>query len=122
VAKKILVVEDEKDSRFVLVCQLRFIGYEVVEAETAAQSLERALAEKPDLIMMDLAMPGVTGIDAARMLKENPATAHIPVVAYTAWDHTRWRQLVLEARMVEYLVKPALPEVLKATIEKYTAR
>ncbi len=104
-AKKILVVEDEKDSRFVLVCQLRFIGYEVVEAETAAQSLERALAEKPDLIMMDL-----------------PATAHIPVVAYTAWDHTRWRQPALEAGMVEYLVKPALPEVLKATIEKYTAR
>jgi CheY-like chemotaxis protein len=122
VAKKILVVEDEKDSRFVLVCQLRFIGYETVEAETAAQALERALAENPDLIMMDLAMPGVTGIDAARMLKENPATAHIPVVAYTAWDHTRWRQPAFEAGMVEYLVKPALPEVLKATIEKYTAR
>ena len=56
------------------------------------------------------------------MLKENPATAHISVVAYTAWDHTRWRQPALEAGMVEYLVKPALPEVLKATIEKYTAR
>ena len=87
-SKKILVVEDEKESRFLLICQLRFIGYEPIEAETAVQALERAATQQPDLILMDLAMSGITGIEAARMLKDNPATAHIPIVAHTAWKHT----------------------------------
>ena len=120
-AKKILVIEDEQDSRFVLICQLRFIGYEPVEATTGEQGLERATTEQPDLVLMDLAMPNLTGIEIAKILKQNPATAHIPIVAYTAWEHSSWKEPALQAGMVEYLVKPATPEELKSTIEKYTA-
>ena len=68
---------------------------------------------------MDLAMPGVTGIDAARTLKGNSSTAHIPIVAYTAWDGDQWRTPALGAGMVHYLVKPVMPERLKATIDKF---
>ena len=85
-AKKILVIEDEEDSRFVLICQLRFIGYEPLEAATAEHGIERATTEQPNLIFMDLAMPKMTGIEIAKLLKQNTATAHIPIVAYTAWE------------------------------------
>jgi CheY-like chemotaxis protein len=118
-SQKILVVEDDEDSRILLLCQLRFMKYEAIEAETSAQAIEKTLAEKPNLIIMDLAMPGVSGIETAKTLKQNPATAHIPVVAYTAWEHMSWRESALQAGVVEYLVKPVGPEVLKSTIEKY---
>jgi CheY-like chemotaxis protein len=71
-AKKILVIEDENDSRFVLICQLRFMGYEPLEAATGEQGIERATAERPNLILMDLAMPNLTGIEIATILKKTP--------------------------------------------------
>ena len=83
--KKILIVEDDKDSRFLLLCQLLSMNYEVIEADTAEQAIKQALGEKPDFIIMDLAMPEISCIQCAKMLKQNPATAQIPLVAYTAW-------------------------------------
>jgi CheY-like chemotaxis protein len=118
-AKKILVVEDDRDSRFIISAQVRLIGYEPIEAASATDAIEKAVAEPPGLILMDLAMPGMTGIDAAKTLKENPITAHIPIVAYTAWDGDDWRAPALEAGMAHYLVKPVMPERLKATIAKF---
>lgn len=117
--KKILIVEDDKDSRFILSAQVRLIGYEPVEASSANDAIQKAAAENPGLILMDLAMPGMTGIDAAKKLKENPNTAHIPIIAYTAWDGDRWRNPALDAGMVGYLVKPVRPERLRSTIEKF---
>ncbi len=118
-AKKILVVEDDKDSRFILAAQVRLIGYEPIEAQTGIEAIEKALVEKPGLILMDLAMPGMTGIDAAKALKENPTTSHIPIIAYTAWDGEQWREPALEAGMVRYLVKPVMPQTLRTTIKKF---
>ena len=66
-------------------------------------------------------MPNLTGIEIVTILKQDPATAYIPVVAYTVWEHSTWREPVLQAGMVEYLIKPAMPEVLKGTIERFTA-
>jgi CheY-like chemotaxis protein len=119
--KKILVIEDEEDSRFILICQLRFMGYKPVEAATAEEGLEKATTEQPNLIFMDLAMPRMTGVEIAKLLKQNPATAQIPIVAYTAWEHSTWKEPALQAGMVEYLIKPTPPAVLKATIERFTA-
>ena len=118
-ARKILVVEDDPDSRFILSAQVRLIGYEPIEAATAVDAIEKAVLEQPGLILMDLAMPGMTGIDAARTLKGNPSTARIPIIAYTAWDGDQWRTPALDAGMAHYLVKPVMPEKLKATIDKF---
>jgi CheY-like chemotaxis protein len=118
-AKKILVVEDDQDSRFILSAQVRLIGYEPIEAANATEAIEKAVAEQPGLILMDLAMPGITGIDAARTLKGNSSTAHIPIVAYTAWDGDQWRTPALDAGMAHYLVKPVMPERLKTTIDRF---
>src|SRR5262245_66269006 len=83
-AKKILIVEDHKDSRDVLVASRRFSGYQIEEAGNGLQALEQARSEKPDLIVMDLQLPGMMGIEAATILNEEESTAHIPIIASTA--------------------------------------
>ena len=118
-AKRILVVEDNEDSRFILVATLYCIGYETIEAKTGTQGVEKALSEKPDLIVMDLGLPGMSGIDAARAVKENLTTAHIPIIAYSAWSSSQWKEEALKVGMVDYLEKPVSLELMKATIEKF---
>jgi two-component system cell cycle response regulator DivK len=118
-AKRILVVEDNEDSRFILVVTLRYIGYETIEAETGTQGVEKALSEMPDLIVMDLGLPDMFGIDAARAVKENLATAHIPIIAHTAWSPCEWKEKALKVGMAGFLEKPVSRELMRATIEKF---
>ena len=118
-AKRILVVEDNEDSRFILVATLHCIGYETIEAKTGTQGVEKALSEKPDLIVMDLGLPGMSGIDAARAVKENLTTVHTPIIAHSAWTRSQCKEEVLKAGMVDYLEKPVSWELMKATIEKF---
>ncbi len=116
---KILVVEDHPDSREILVFQLRHVGYEAIGAETAEEGIEKAAAKNPDVIIMDLGLPGLNGIEATVRLKQNPQTAHIPVVALTAWGEQFHKEKALAAGMVEYLTKPARLQVIKDVIEKF---
>lgn len=117
---KILVVEDHSDSREILVFQLRHVGYEAIGAETAEEGIEKALNEVPDLIIMDLALPGMDGIHTTIKLKQNPRTAHIPVIAYTVWGE-EFKEKALKAGMVHFLGKTAPPQALKEMIEKLLA-
>jgi CheY-like chemotaxis protein len=118
-AKKILIVEDHKDSRDVLVALLRFSGYQITEAGNGLQALEKARSEKPDLIVMDLQLPGMMGIEAAKILKEDESTAHIPIIAYTALLNETLKEEALKVGMKSYLEKPASMELIKQTIQKY---
>jgi CheY-like chemotaxis protein len=119
-AKRILVVEDVEDSRSIVVIILqRFCGYETIEAATGKEAIEKAIAEKPDLIVMDLGLPDMTGVDVAEALKENPTMADIPVIAHTASSTTKWQDAALNVGMVEYLQKPVPKEVLKETIARF---
>ena len=119
-SNRILVVEDRDDLRAILVSILRrFCGYETIEAANGSEAIEKAVAEKPDLILMDLDLPDISGIDAAKAVKENPNTAHIPIVAQTAWSSRQWKGKVLKIGMVDYLEKPVSMELMKATIEKF---
>jgi CheY-like chemotaxis protein len=117
--KKILVVEDYADSRSMLVYLLQSLGYEITEAASGTQALERAVSDKPHLILMDVALPEMTGVDAAKALKQNPTTAHIPIIAYSALSSRQWREKALDAGMVEYLAKPVSVDVIKDTIAKH---
>ncbi|HEU4342290.1 MAG TPA: response regulator [Candidatus Binatia bacterium] len=117
--KKILVVEDYADSRSMLAYLLQSLGYETTEAASGTQALERAVSDKPHLILMDVALPGMTGIDAAKALKQNSTTAHIPIIAYSALGSRQWREKALDAGMVEYLAKPVSVDLIKQTIEKH---
>jgi two-component system, cell cycle response regulator DivK len=118
--KRILVVEDRDDSRTILVTILRRLyGYETIEAANGTEAIEKAVSEKPDLILMDLDLPDISGIDAARTVKENPETTHIPIIAQTAWSARQWKSKVLKIGMAGYLEKPVSIELMKATIEKF---
>ena len=116
---KILVVEDHTDSREILTAQLKGMGYQVIEAETGEEGSEKAQALLPDLIVMDLGLPGIKGIEAAQRLKQNSATAHIPVIALTAWNEKDFREEAEKAGIAEFLTKPTPRYQPKATIEKF---
>jgi CheY-like chemotaxis protein len=79
-----------------------------------------AEAEEPDLIFMDVALPDIDGIKTTAILKKNPKTSHIPVVALTAWISALWQEKAERVGIVTYLIKPISPQVLKETIEEYT--
>lgn len=117
--KKILVVEDHPDSREILVVQLQRMTCEVIEAASGEEAIEKASAEGPNLIIMDLGLPGINGLETTARLKKNPKTAHIPVVALTAWPEQDYKNKALQAGTVEYLTKPTPPQVLKQVIERF---
>jgi CheY-like chemotaxis protein len=120
-AKKVLIVDDHEHLRHILAAILRFCGYEILEAATAAQAIESALSAKPHLILMDIQLPDFSGLEAARLIRQNPAIAHIPIVGCTAVFGPEMRPQALAAGMVEYLQKPVSSALLIATVEKFVA-
>lgn len=116
--KKILIVEDNSDSRDILRFVLKATGYEVIEAATGLEGIQKAQDEMPDLIIMDLGLPGMDGIQTTRSLKQEPRTAAIPVVAYTIWGED-FREKAIEAGVVEFLCKTTAPHVLREVILRY---
>ena len=120
-AKKVLIVDDHEHLRRILASILRFGGYEILEAATAAQAMERALSTQPHLILMDIQLPDFSGLEAARLIRQNPAIAHIPIVGCTAVFGPEMRPEALAAGMVEYLQKPISSALLMATVEKFIA-
>ena len=81
-----------------------------------------AEAEKPDLVLMDLDLPDTDGIKTTALLKKNPKTSQIPVVAVAAWMSALSEEKALKAGVENYLIKPVSPQMVKETIEDYTKR
>ncbi len=109
---RILVAEDEKDIRELIAFTLRFAGFDVILATNGAEAIEVAAAEKPDLILMDVRMPKMSGYEACRRLKENPQTALLPVVFLSAKGQDSEIQQGLESGAEEYILKPFAPDEL----------
>ncbi len=118
--KKILIVEDHHDCREILGLLLTKIGYHVITAQNSKDAIAFAKAEKPALIFMDLKLPDVDGIKTSALLKQNPKTSHIPIVALTAWMSELWREKASKAGIKTYLLKPVSSQILKETIEEFT--
>jgi CheY-like chemotaxis protein len=114
----ILVVEDHDDSREILSTQLKYLGYEVIEAMTGEEGVEKALCHLPHVVIMDIGLPGISGLEATQRLKENPRTAHIPVIAHTAWGEETFRTAGEKAGISEFLTKPTHPKKFQNTIER----
>ena len=102
----ILVVEDNERNLKLLRDVLEYAGYEVRVARTAEDGITLAVKEPPDLVLMDLQLPGIDGTQALRLLRENPRTADIPVVAVTAQAMKQDRERALEAGFDGYVEKP----------------
>ena len=118
--KKILIVEDNKDSREILGLFITKIGCQVIKASNSKEAITYAETERPDLIFMDLDLPDADGIKTTTILKKNPKTSQIPIVALTAWISVLWQEKAEKVGIVTYLIKPVSPQILKETIEEYT--
>lgn len=103
---RILIIEDTENNRVLLTRRLKPKGHEVLTAEDAELGLPLAAAERPDLILMDVGLPGMDGWSATRQLKANPATQAIPVIALTAHAMQGDREKALEAGCDDYETKP----------------
>lgn len=109
---KILVAEDERDIRELVGFTLRFAGFEVVLVANGIEAIEKASREQPDLIILDVRMPKVTGYEVCRQLKGNPATSAIPIVFLSAKGRDGEIQQGLDLGAMEYIVKPFAPDDL----------
>lgn len=110
--KNILVVDDSPTERFFTVDVLTKAGYQVATAENGEDGITQAKASKPDLILMDVVMPGLNGYQATRTLSRDEETKHIPVIVCTSKGQETDKIWGLRQGAVDYLVKPLNPEEL----------
>jgi two-component system cell cycle response regulator DivK len=120
-AAKILVVEDNDKNLKLVRDVLLFAGYEVVEARTGEQGVALAEQTLPDLVLMDLQLPGIDGTEALRRLRENTATCDVPVVAVTAFAMKEDRERTRRAGFDGYVAKPLSVRALPEQVRSYLA-
>jgi CheY-like chemotaxis protein len=119
---KILIAEDERDIRDLVAFTLRFAGYEVFAAANGEEAVQLAPQVNPDLILMDVRMPRMTGYEACRILKLNPDLKDIPIVFLSAKGQEAEIQQGLEAGAEEYLLKPFAPDQLTSHVKTILAK
>jgi CheY-like chemotaxis protein len=117
----ILVVDDFPDNRQMYAEYLAFSGLRVEEAENGHEALEKAFALLPDLIVMDLSLPGIDGWEATRRLKADARTKRIPVIALTGHALAGHSKGALDAGCDAFITKPCLPERLLEEVRKTLA-
>jgi len=120
--RKILVVDDSPTERHFYADLLVEAGFAVVQAENGEQAMQLAIAEQPDLIVMDVVMPGQNGFQVTRLLSRDAQTAHIPVILCTSKDADTDRYWGMKQGAREYLVKPVDPQRLIRQIELLAER
>ena len=115
--RTILVADDFEDTRLIMRLWLQKRGYRVLEAADGVQALEVARRESPDLIIMDIEMPGLDGLAATRKIREAEAARHVPIVAVSAYGSEHWRERALEAGCNQYVSTPFEPAELEGLIK-----
>jgi CheY-like chemotaxis protein len=116
-ARTVLVVEDNEVNRAIYIAALRFAKYRVLEAESGREGLELAREHVPDLILMDIGIPELDGWEATRILKADPVTAHIPIIAVTAHALPEDARRSMEVGCDAYLAKPISPTRMIAEVD-----
>ena len=115
----LLLVEDNEDNRIIYSTVLRHVGYEVVEALDGEQAIALARSVLPDLILMDISIPGIDGWEATRVLRHDPTTKHIPIVALTAHALADDRERAQAVGFTSYLAKPVEPRAVVAEVQRW---
>ena len=114
----VLLVDDSEDNREVYAQYLALSGFRVEIAVDGVEAVEKASSLRPDVIVMDLAMPRLDGWEATRRIKAAPATSQTPVIALTGNADSDSKRRTLEAGCSGYLTKPCLPDVLVSEIRR----
>jgi two-component system cell cycle response regulator DivK len=118
---KILIVEDNEKNRTLVKDVLEYHGYEVIEAGNGKEGIKIAKENNPDLILMDIQMPVMSGYDAIKILKNNPETKDIKIIALTSFAMKGDKEKIMEEGFDDYIAKPIdirrLPELVKKALE-----
>jgi CheY-like chemotaxis protein len=117
--KTVLLVEDNEDNRIVYSTILRHFGYRVMEALNGEEGIATARSEKPDLILMDISIPIIDGWEATQVLKHDPETRHIPIIALTAHALASDRERAMQVGCDGYLAKPCEPRAVVAEVQRF---
>ena len=117
--KRILVVEDNETNMYLIKFILEKNGYEVIEAKEGVVGVELAIKEKPDLVIMDIQLPDINGLEATKRIRASEADSEIPIVALTSFAMAGDKERALAAGCTGYIEKPINPETCMAEIEKY---
>jgi len=118
-AKTVLIAEDNMDNRIIYATMLNHVGYRVVEANNGAEAVRMAREDRPDIILMDISMPVMDGYEATRVLKNDPGTREIPIIAVTAHAMVTDRDAAKEAGCDDYVSKPVEPQVIRSVVERW---
>jgi two-component system, cell cycle response regulator DivK len=118
-SKRILAIEDHEENRRILRYLLASAGYELIEAVTGEEGLTLAETSHPDLILMDIQLPGLDGYEVTRRIKTNPALRHIPIIVVTSYALSGDDVKAFQAGCDAYVTKPYVPRALLAKIREY---
>jgi two-component system, cell cycle response regulator DivK len=118
---RILVIEDQEDNRRIVRDLLGSAGYEVMEARNGEDGLGTAASQKPDLILMDIRLPGIDGYEVTRRLRALPEGRSVPIIAVTSYALSGDEQKALDAGCNAYVTKPYSPRALLAKIREFLA-
>lgn len=118
-SKRILVIEDQEDNRQIVRDLVTASGFELIEATTGEEGLAMAARERPDLILMDIQLPGIDGYEVTRRIKANPQLHKIPIIAVTSYALSGDDKKAFAAGCDGYVTKPYSPRLLLAKIREY---
>jgi CheY-like chemotaxis protein len=119
---RILLVDDYPDALEIWGLYLRSLGYDVDTADDGLKAVEQAHRSTPDIIVLDLELPGITGFEAAIRLRQSPDTAPIPLIAATGYSHVKQLDQARDCGFDSIVVKPCEPAALVAEIERLLAQ
>ena len=117
-SKRVLIVDDNEDNRQILIDLLSANGFQVLEALTGADAVDIAVRESPDLVLMDIQLPGIDGHEATRRIKAIPALARTPVIAVTSYALAGDDRKAADAGCDGYITKPYSPRALLAQVRE----
>jgi CheY-like chemotaxis protein len=120
--KTVLLVEDNEDNRIVYSTILQHFGYRVMEAFNGEEGIAKARTEQPDLILMDISIQVIDGWEATQVLKRDPTTRRIPIIALTAHALASDREKAMEVGCDSYLAKPCEPKTVVSEVERFIGR
>jgi two-component system cell cycle response regulator DivK len=119
VPSKILLIEDNEQNRYLVTFLLEMNGHEVLAAPDGPAGIELAIEERPELVLLDIQLPGMDGYAVARVLRESPSLTGTPIVAVTSYAMSGDREKALAAGCDGYLEKPINPETFVSQVEDY---
>jgi two-component system, cell cycle response regulator DivK len=117
--KKILVVEDNESNLYLIRYILEKCGFDVIEAKSGTAAVDLAIREKPDLVIMDIQLPDINGLEVTKRIRTSPADAGTPIVALTSYAMVGDKEMALAAGCTGYIEKPINPETFVKDIEQY---